>query len=76
MASRAAPTGVATLAGYRFSFDSGAKWNESSFYNAVQIEATAVAAIPEPQTLAMMLAGLVVVGGIVSRRKAKQSQYM
>lgn len=69
MQSRAAPTGVGTLAGYRYSVDGGATWNTSGVYNAVQIQVTAV---PEPQALVMMLAGLGLIGVFVRRSKASQ----
>ncbi|OGA97932.1 MAG: hypothetical protein A3E25_07380 [Burkholderiales bacterium RIFCSPHIGHO2_12_FULL_69_20] len=60
------PTGVAALAGYRITSDGGANWSSSSFYNAMQIEVTAV---PEPQTLALLLAGLGIVGAVARRQR-------
>lgn len=60
------PTGVETLAGYRITSDGGMNWNASGFYNAMQIDVTAV---PEPQTLALLLAGLGVLGAVAWRRR-------
>lgn len=60
------PTGSASLAGYRVTYDGGANWSASGYDNAMRIEATAV---PEPRTLALLLAGLGVVGGVALRRR-------
>ena len=37
------------------------------------VQLTAVAAVPEPETYAMLLAGLGMIGAAVKRRKAKQA---
>ena len=66
MGSGIAPTGAAALAGYRFTADGGLGWTASSRANAMQIVATPV---PEPEGLAMMLAGLCTVSGVVVRRR-------
>jgi hypothetical protein len=58
--------GAASLLGYGFSLDGGASWSASSTFNAVSIQANPV---PEPQTLALMLAGLGVVLGVALRRR-------
>lgn len=60
------PVGAETLAGYRITSDGGANWNASTFYNAMQIEVTPV---PEPHTVALMLAGLGLVGAAAARRR-------
>lgn len=57
---------AASLLGYSFSQDGGVSWGASSTFNAVSIEATAV---PEPQTLGLMLAGVGVVLGVAARRR-------
>jgi hypothetical protein len=58
------PVGAETLAGYRISADGGLNWNASTFYNAMQIQVTPV---PEPHSVALMLAGLGLVGAAVAR---------
>lgn len=58
------PVGAETLAGYRITSDGGAHWSTSTFYNAMQITVTPV---PEPQVVALMLAGLGLVGAAVAR---------
>ena len=60
------PVGAETLAGYRISSDGGANWNASTFYNAMQIQVTPV---PEPHSVALLLAGLGLVGAAVARRR-------
>ena len=62
------PTGAETLAGYRITNDGGANWTTSGFYNAMSIEVTPV---PEPHSVALMLAGLGIVAAAVSRRKGQ-----
>ena len=42
-------------------------------YLTINVSGTVVAAVPEPETYAMLLAGLGLVGTIVRRRKAKQA---
>ena len=49
--------------------DGGVTWLPSSYNNALQVQATAVSAVPEPQSLLMLLAGLGIVGAIVLRRR-------
>lgn len=52
------PTGIATLAGNRFSFNGGASFNDSGFLNSFQINATEVATpIPEPTTIPGIILG-------------------
>jgi len=63
-------------AGHVVAFNLHLITSDSSPLNATwsnQIVSNAVAAVPEPETYAMLLAGLGLIGAAVKRRKAKQA---
>ena len=66
--SNAPTSGLATFIGYVF--DQGSGFAPSTTFNAIIVEGS-IAAIPEPETYAMMLAGLSVLGFVARRRKHK-----
>jgi hypothetical protein len=47
--------------------------NQSTYNHAFVIDNLSVSAVPEPETYAMMLAGLGLMGFMGRRRKAKQA---
>ena len=46
---------------------------QSEFWHGFNVGSASVSAVPEPETYAMMLAGLGLMGAIARRRKAKQA---
>jgi hypothetical protein len=64
--------GVGNFFAYRFSTNGGASWSNSTTFNAVQINATRVQAIPEPGTVALLLIGAAGLAMAARRRLSKQ----
>ena len=60
------PSAEVSYDGYRYSINGGA-WSVSGLYNGVQIEASRIAVLPEPGTLALFGLGLLGLG--IARRR-------
>lgn len=70
------PNGTVGVYGWTFNFNAGDQGGEGKEWPccyALAVRPGDVAAVPEPETYAMMLAGLGLIGGIARRRKQQQA---